>query len=228
MIDQEKIGNFIKKTRLENHLTQKDFAEKLGVSYQAVSKWERGLNLPDISVLREISKEFQVDIDEILEGKKKRKNKKRYPFLIIFLILLLAIIIYFLTTKNHDFEFNPITTTCKNFDIIGSAAYNKDKTSLFISNINYCGKKDEVIYKKLNCSLYEKKKDSTTKVASCTKGKNKTLNEYLENIQMKVDHFSSNCHNKNLSNFYLEIKALNEEDKTVIYKVPITIKEDCS
>ena len=39
-MDQEKIGKFIKKIRQENHLTQKEMADKLGVTFQAVSKWE--------------------------------------------------------------------------------------------------------------------------------------------------------------------------------------------
>ena len=44
-VDQNKIGEFIKKLRTENHLTQKEFADKYGVTYQAVSKWENGVSL---------------------------------------------------------------------------------------------------------------------------------------------------------------------------------------
>ena len=49
-MNQEKIGEFIKKLRQDNNLTQKDLANKYNVTYQAVSKWERGLNIPDISL----------------------------------------------------------------------------------------------------------------------------------------------------------------------------------
>ena len=42
-MNQEKFGEFIKKIRKENHFTQKDLANRLGVTYQAVSKWENGL-----------------------------------------------------------------------------------------------------------------------------------------------------------------------------------------
>ena len=45
-MDQEKIGKFIKEIRIKNNLTQKDLAEKYGVTYQAVSKWENGKCLP--------------------------------------------------------------------------------------------------------------------------------------------------------------------------------------
>ena len=58
-MNQEKIGQFIKKIREENKLTQKELADKLGVTYQAVSKWENGKNVPDISIIKEMSKMFR-------------------------------------------------------------------------------------------------------------------------------------------------------------------------
>ena len=75
-MNQDKIGNFIKSIRLENNLTQKEFADILGVTYQAVSKWENGKNIPDIGILKEISERFNINIDEILSGEKKH-NKNR-------------------------------------------------------------------------------------------------------------------------------------------------------
>ena len=49
-MNQEKVGKFIKKLRIDNNLTQAEFADKLGVTYQAVSKWENGKNVPDIAL----------------------------------------------------------------------------------------------------------------------------------------------------------------------------------
>ena len=72
-MNQEKIGQFIKQIRQDNNLTQKDLADKLGVTYQAVSKWENGKNVPDIATLKEISELFNTNIDEILNGEKKEK-----------------------------------------------------------------------------------------------------------------------------------------------------------
>ena len=48
-MEKIKIGNFISECRKEKKLTQEQLAEKMDVSVNAVSKWERGLNLPDIS-----------------------------------------------------------------------------------------------------------------------------------------------------------------------------------
>ena len=73
-MDQNKIGNFIKSIRLDNNLTQKSFADKFGVTYQAVSKWENGKNIPDISILKQICDEYNIDINEILNGEKKKKT----------------------------------------------------------------------------------------------------------------------------------------------------------
>ncbi len=84
-MNQDKIGNFIKSIRLDNNLTQKEFADKFGVTYQAVSKWENGKNIPDISILKQICDEYNIDINEILNGEKSKKRKKIYiiPLVII-------------------------------------------------------------------------------------------------------------------------------------------------
>lgn len=57
------IGKNIKQLRLQKDLTQEQLAEKLGVSYQAVSKWENDANTPDISLLPDIASFFGVPID---------------------------------------------------------------------------------------------------------------------------------------------------------------------
>ena len=57
-MNQEKLSNIIKEIRKKNNLTQKQLAEKLNVTYQAVSKWENGKNFPDIAILKKISEEF--------------------------------------------------------------------------------------------------------------------------------------------------------------------------
>ena len=67
-MDIEKIGKFLRKSRRRWGLTQMDVAEHVGVSPQAVSKWERGENLPDMAFLPDISKLLEVGVDEILNA----------------------------------------------------------------------------------------------------------------------------------------------------------------
>lgn len=68
-MNYEKIGKFIAVKRKEKGLTQKDLAVKLGVTDKAVSKWERGLGCPDVSILEILSKELDVSILEVLKGR---------------------------------------------------------------------------------------------------------------------------------------------------------------
>ncbi|MDO4518328.1 MAG: helix-turn-helix transcriptional regulator, partial [Bacillota bacterium] len=67
-MDPIKTGQLISTTRKELGLTQRDLAEKLRVSEQAVSKWERGRSFPDISILVPLSKELNVSVYDLLEG----------------------------------------------------------------------------------------------------------------------------------------------------------------
>lgn len=60
-----KIGENIRALRLQKGLTQEQVAQQLGVTYQAVSKWENGTNTPDIGLLPEIAKLFGVTIDAL-------------------------------------------------------------------------------------------------------------------------------------------------------------------
>lgn len=67
-MDQEKIGKLITKLRKERNMTQEDLGKKLGVTKNAVSKWERGLCLMDISLLEPLCKLLDISIVELLNG----------------------------------------------------------------------------------------------------------------------------------------------------------------
>ena len=226
-MNQEKIGQFIKNIRKENKLTQKELADKLGVTYQAVSKWENGKNVPDISIIKEISKMFNVDIDEILDGEKKDKKKSIYPLLLVSLLIVLLILGSIFYDKTDNYEFKTISTTCSDFKISGSAAYNKDKATIYISNVEFCGKEDTTKYKKITCTLYETYKDTKTKISDCDNKKNSNLEDFLKEVQVKVDHSSKTCKNLNKSSLTLEIEAKDENNKTITYTIPIKLNDSC-
>ena len=65
-----KMAQFISELRKEKKLTQKELAEQLGVTDKAVSKWERGLSCPDISLLSKLSHILGITISELLNGEK--------------------------------------------------------------------------------------------------------------------------------------------------------------
>ena len=62
------IGQYIQFLRKQNHLSQKELAEKIGVSFQAVSKWETGENLPDAGILLELADILNTTTDKILSA----------------------------------------------------------------------------------------------------------------------------------------------------------------
>ena len=73
-MDQKQIGSFLKELRKEKNITQEQLAEQLNVSGRTVSRWETGNNMPDISLLVEISELYDVSIPEIINGERKSEN----------------------------------------------------------------------------------------------------------------------------------------------------------
>lgn len=69
LMDQIKIGDFIRERRKKQNLTQKDLAEKLRITDRAISKWENGICLPDTGVMMELCKILDVTINDLFCGK---------------------------------------------------------------------------------------------------------------------------------------------------------------
>lgn len=69
MFNMQKVGRKIVKLRKNHNMTQLELADKIGISFQAISNWERGGSMPDISKLLELASLFNVTIDELLGEK---------------------------------------------------------------------------------------------------------------------------------------------------------------
>ena len=67
-MDIEKIGKFIASCRKKQKLTQEQLAEKLGITYKAVSKWETGKGLPDASIMKDLCNILKISVNELLTG----------------------------------------------------------------------------------------------------------------------------------------------------------------
>ena len=77
-MNQKKIGSFLKELRKEKGITQEEFAENLNVSGRTVSRWETGVNMPDISLLVDIAEFFNVVfLKSSMEKGKARLWKKK-------------------------------------------------------------------------------------------------------------------------------------------------------
>ena len=68
-LDKAAFGRFLAQLRREKGMTQKELAATLYVSDKAVSKWERGLSLPDIVFIDELALALGITIDELLTGR---------------------------------------------------------------------------------------------------------------------------------------------------------------
>lgn len=235
-MNQEKIGAFIREIRKSNHLTQEEFARKYGVTYQAVSNWEHGKNLPDISLLKEISKDFNVSIDELLEGTKKEtlslpKRRTIPPYLYLGIIILLVVLIILLIFLNRDnnFEFKTISSNCDNFTISGSLSYNQSKTAIYINNVNYCGGNDNTLYQNIECILYESNNNVETQISKSSYEENTPikLETFLQSVSFAVDDYARSCHSLSSDNLYLQINATDSSNKTTTYKIPLSLADTC-
>lgn len=163
-MNTEKIGNFIKEKRKEKNLTQKELAIKLNITDRAVSKWERGLGCPDVSLLENLSKILDVSIVEILNGedlKEEIKNKhiinsinyskESYKLKIKSnLNVILTSIIFFVSSLLIVFNINNYYKLNKKYKIDDYSVINKDKYDKYYNIIiNNQGKYTNEEYKKI-------------------------------------------------------------------------------
>lgn len=231
-MDQEKIGQTIKEIRKKHNLTQAEFAKKYNVTYQAVSKWETGKNIPDIALLTQICNDFEIDIAPIL-GTHPKKTKSKHLFILVLLISLaiIAIVIAIIYFHSHDdnFEFKTLSSNCSNFTISGSLAYNRERSSIYISHIDYCGGDDTKKYTKINCTLYETYDDTETKLGdhNYTGDEAITLEEFLANMTFNIQDYATTCEKYTEDSLHLEIDATDVDGNMTSYKVPLNLDDNC-
>lgn len=124
-MDTQKIGMFLKELRKNNHMTQEQLGEKIGVTNKTISRWETGKYMPPIECLKILSEIYQISINEILSGKKLnetdykdeaennivttleelavRKNKfEKIMFIIMGITSLLAVVSMFLLPEGNS------------------------------------------------------------------------------------------------------------------------------
>ncbi len=83
-MDQLKIGKFISECRKQKNLTQMQLSEKLGITDKAISKWERGIAMPDSSIMLELCDILGISVNELLSGEKinMENNQKNEQLLL--------------------------------------------------------------------------------------------------------------------------------------------------
>lgn len=218
-MDNKKIGKFICELRKEKKLTQYDLAEKIPISREAISKWERGINKPDKSCIQALCKIFDVTSDEILLGRKEAKkediqaltldlyedrNKKqklvKLSFVGIILILLLFLSYYFIENYNsiHVYTINYSDNNVTITD--GIFTTTKEKIYFYLGKVD----SDKVIKK---VQLYYKDKNNKEKIIYETDD----INIMLYDFYGYNDYFNFNDIKYILKNTYLDIEQEDNE-----------------
>lgn len=138
-MNNEKFGKLLCQLRKDKKMSQQDLAEKIPIGREAISKWERGKNYPDIQTLVKLSEIFDLSINELIYGEKKNDNniqeinnvalslisdkikKKKIILILIILLVLLTILFlsyYFIVNYNsilmYKIDYNDIKINISN------------------------------------------------------------------------------------------------------------------
>ena len=140
-MNQEKIGKLIAKQRKAKGLTQQQLGDKVGVGYRAVSKWETGLTLPDISIINELSAILGITADELLKGELNNKEQKHHSktalLIIIFTIMIITIIVsIYIKNSNSEYAYT-ITVDNANTHVVGNTVFKRNRLKMTIKSINF-------------------------------------------------------------------------------------------
>lgn len=141
-MDNKKIGNLIADLRKKKGLTQQELGDKVGVGFRAVSKWERGITLPDITIINEISKILGITSDELLSGKvnKEHKDKKIPSKLKITFSIAITITILLITTFIYSYNQTYTYKTDSLSDeyyVEGKVVFNKNNIMIIINKLEF-------------------------------------------------------------------------------------------
>lgn len=145
-MDCKKIGKYIKIKRMRVGLTQDELGDKLGVTGKAVSKWECGVALPDISLFNMLSEILQIEVSELLNGEDNKekdidyKNKRlNYRLMVIIFALLICIVFlgkFFINNFNKVHVYD-VVSTHNDFYVEGKLIIIKDESYLSISDVRF-------------------------------------------------------------------------------------------
>ena len=137
-MEEKNIGKFISKLRKEKELTQEELGNILGVSSKTISKWECGNSVPDINILKEISKYFKISIENLVncyceEKENKGTNNKKIIIIIILLIFIIIVILNIKPKTNKEIQKEINNCTVIRTYYIDNIAKSNDENYIYIT-----------------------------------------------------------------------------------------------
>jgi len=154
-MDNKKIGKLIADLRKKQGLTQQELGDKVGVGFRAVSKWERGITLPDITIINEVSRILGISSDELLAGELKEKEEeiheienhkkisissKAKVIILVITSIILIVSSIFIYQNNRTYVYD-IESTSDEYFVEGQTTFSNNKMSIIINEINFIDEK---------------------------------------------------------------------------------------
>ena len=222
-----KIGNLIARQRIAKKMTQDQLAKKLGILRTTVSKWERGINTPDISLLQPLCQELDLTFTELINGEKNISNKDntitaidainfynkktKNKYLIVSINIIFLLFCFFLSliiiNNYNKFTMYKIHTTNTPFTIDGYLLENVNKKGIFIQNIIYndelVGTDQEIITDSVTITL-ESNNNIIYQFKKISNDRPERLYNLLYNTSIYID--SDKVKKIDLNNLYLKIE----------------------
>lgn len=255
-MDLQKVGKFIAERRKNKKLTQGKLGEIIGVTDTTISKWERGVNAPDISILNKLSEVLEVNVSEILNGCKieernqldedttlknieyytkiaKLKYIKISSYIIIGILTMFAML--FTMSNYNKFKVYSISSKNSEYTVEGYMIFNQERNLTIIKNIdihdNFLGTNKEEKIKTIKASIICESKILFSVIEE--KSDSETINSYLLNKTYFVDEVLSTkektlSHDIKLDKLKLNIEYVNIAGDKFKISIPLNIKEEYS
>lgn len=254
-MDLQKVGKFIAERRKLKKLTQDKLGEKIGVNGKTISKWERGVNAPDISVLNKLSEILDVNVSELLDGCKiddKQKTEEHNPVksieyytkrtkikyikvcCYVFFITIALFAILFTVNNYNKSRIYSIKSGSKNYYVEGYMIYNPNQNLTIIRNIdiydNLLGTGNEIKIKSIKVSIICENKNLYSIFYENSENE-ETLNSFLLNKTYFVKEDLKSKENIltegiKLNKLNLEIKYVSNNDKEETILIPLKTVEE--
>ncbi len=226
-MDQKKVGKFIANLRKERNLTQMQLGEKMGVLDKTVSKWERGVCSPDISLLNDLSEVLNVTTTELLRGEKAKSNISADDPKKINEILLL-----FLNNYYDNCYIDLIRSLDSNYSINGLVITSDEKQFISINSVQYLVNNDsnEIVYSYEYSLKIEDDDIYKTGYLLLNDNSNHNLNFSMEDMFKSVHIYISKNNNFSVFNLLnkqmcLLIKYINQKLEKKIIQIPLALNE---
>ncbi|MBQ7105360.1 MAG: helix-turn-helix transcriptional regulator [Bacilli bacterium] len=227
-MDCKKIGKYIKIKRMRVGLTQDELGDKLGVTGKAVSKWECGVALPDVSLFNDLANILQIEVSELLTGEdgikkeidyKNRRLMYRLGMIIFILIVLVVFFGLFFINNYNKVHVYDLVSAHSDFYVEGKLITIGTESYLSISDVKFVDNKYNTyaIVKNFNYSLI-----ASDKVIYNSKeiDDEEQLNYYIRNINI-----FSKFELKKGNSFCLKILFLNSKNENSVLNIPIETRK---